>query len=366
MAKKLVIYNLRLLHICLMESVLRLVYAFSDNDWFTFLLPLTQSIDPEVRLYSKFVACHVTEAFSHDHLSSLLKLDKADIDILITTMLLNTTIKSDNRNTLIGLSISFKDFISTITTFIKYGGDQLEVWKKVPFNLILSNMLASNDEANRIAACKLLVDAQLSPLLKEVLNLPQTLFSEIESADMWMQDLLKVHLDPDGLLSFNILSLSRGLISAINDLDANHPACEILILGMLDILLKLSGDNNYLSIAEYLSHELIEALYHLVSTTFDGKTTTHVMFPFAIYTYICYIAVDTVNEEILSCIPVIFLCILRWTYGLSDVRCIILDRGLLAEHTRQLMELGNMGYLLVGNDEVCTQCMLCPTRFEHL
>ena len=351
MAKKLVIYNLRLLHICLMESVFRIVYTYSGNDWFTFLLPLTQSIDSEVRLYSKFVACHVIESFSHDHLSSLLKLDKVDIDILITTMLLSTTIKSDN---LTGLSLSSKDVINTITVFIEHGDDQFELWKKVPFDLILSNMLASNDEANRIAVCKLLVDAQLSPRLKEVLKLPQTLFSEFESADMWMQDLLKVYWDPDGL-SFNILSLSGHLISAISDLDVNHPACERLISGMLDILLKLSGDDNYLSIAEYLSHELIQAMYHLVSTTFDGKSTTCLLFYFtAYYTYICFIAVDTVNEELLSCIPVIFLCILRWTYGLSDVQCIILDCGLLAEHPRQLMELGNMGYLLVGNNKVCT------------
>ena len=337
-----------------MESVIRLVYAYSGNNWFSVLLPLTQMIDTEIRLHSKFVACHIIKAFPHDQLSSLLKLDKADIDILITTMLQSTTIKSDKRNTLIpiGLSISLKDVINTITTFIEYGGDQVEVWKRVPFDLILSNMLASNDEANKIAACTLLIDTQLSSQLKVILKLPPTLFSEFESADMWMQDLLKISMDPDGL-SFNVSSFFRHLISVISDLDTSHPACERLISVMLDILSRLSADENYLSIAEYVSCELIKALYHLVSATFDGKATTCYVYYIIMLIIICYIAVDTVTEELLSCIPVIFLCILRWTYRLSEVQCIILEHGLIAEHARQLMQLQNMGYLLVGGNEAC-------------
>lgn len=55
------------------------------------------------------------------------------------------------------------------------------------------------------------------------------------------------------------------------------------------------------------------------------------------------------DEELLSYIPVIFLCIMRWAYQLSDVQHIILHQGLLAENVRQLKALANMEYLLVSN-----------------
>lgn len=60
------------------------------------------------------------------------------------------------------------------------------------------------------------------------------------------------------------------------------------------------------------------------------------------------IGIDFVDEELLSSIPVMLMCILRWTYQLSKVQHLVLDRGFLSEHVRQIKALENMDYLLVS------------------
>ena len=252
-----------------MESVLRLAYTYSGNDWYSILSPLTQNPDIEVKLYSKFVACHVVEALPQDQLSPLLELNKADVDALI---MLCTTSPYKDRPAQFRIPLSCKDIVNTTRVFLTYGDNQGELLNKLPFNSFLSAMLVNDNEVDRKAACKLLLDAQLSPPLKEVMALPQSMFDRCEPADIWMQT-LKGSFDPDGLFSNIVPSLSERLISTINELDDNQLTRGMpnsSLVDMLDVMLKLSSSE----LSEgYPSQELIEALYHLTSRVFDGKVT---------------------------------------------------------------------------------------------
>lgn len=260
-----------------MDNVLRIVYSYSRNDWCTVLTPLTHNEDFELKLYSKFIVCHVIGAFPHDDLQHLLKLDESDIDIL-TNIMLGATTKSQDGTV---QPFSSKDVVSTIRFFIAHNNYDMGKHFKIPISNCLSAMLKSDSKIDRQAAYKFLFEAQLKPALKKLINLPMTLLDDcIKSDDMWIQGLLEASLNNDSEIFLSVvMGLSESLISVINEVATDqltHGVLNSSLSDMLDIMLRLSSidtSRNFISVVdrEFPSSQLIEAMYQLTSKVFDGK-----------------------------------------------------------------------------------------------
>ena len=270
MAKMLVTFNLGLLHKCLMKSAYRLVYAYSEDDWYGVLKPLTHDPDIEVRLYSKLVVCHITEAFSNDQLSSLLVLGDTDVDAMAALCDCGTVATTKDKIHPFRVSLTSIDVMTSVKIFLTYS-DHCKLLALPQFSACLSALLISQSSDERKTAQKLILEAQLDPLLKDAM--PQILVKGSEPSDVWMDILLKYF---DSFSLNCIPGLCESLITQLSTLhdepDLSSSERQTSFTDILEFMLKLSlSHDNFFQVIDASFLKFIEAIYGLMSRIFDGK-----------------------------------------------------------------------------------------------